>query len=163
MYQYESHPQDVCIDPVLHLATLIMTNLICSSLCLLLSDGSCSAPMRMCLAKYYYRNVTVLRFCSRVVQSMDGLLMTSPTSYEPESTAALKAWYAESGRSAYVCGPLLPSASKASAEVNEIKQSAQGAEIQAFLDSTLRTSGDKSLLYVSFRVFLCPIRCPWTN
>ena len=75
--------------------------------------------------------------------------MITPTSYEPEAVAAAKAWFAEKGRPAYAVGPLLPSASKATAQANEKKQSAEASEIQEFLDTTLTTSGEKSLVYVS--------------
>ena len=60
----------------------------------------------------------------------------------------MKEWYAESGRKVYLCGPILPSPSNEAAIANEIKQSPKGAEIQAFLETTLQTSGAKSLLYV---------------
>lgn len=86
--------------------------------------------------------------CCRIIESMDGLIMASPASYEPGSTAVMKNWFAETGRPAYSCGPLLPPSSKAAAAANEIKQSPQGMEIQAFLDDTLKVSGEKSLLYV---------------
>ena len=79
---------------------------------------------------------------------MDGVILTSPQSYEPESTAAMKRWFADTGRPVYLCGPLLPGASKAAAVENEVKQSANGAEIQAFLDEVLDARGEKSLLYV---------------
>ena len=79
---------------------------------------------------------------------MDGLFLITSQSYEPEAVAASKAWMAETGRHAYLAGPLLPSASKKTAAANEKKQSAEAAEIEAFLDETLKTSGEKSLLYV---------------
>ena len=75
--------------------------------------------------------------------------MITPASYEPEAVAAARAWFAEKGRPAYAVGPLLPSASKATAQANEKKQSAEASEIQEFLDATLKTSGEKSLVYVS--------------
>ncbi len=74
--------------------------------------------------------------------------MFTPTSYEPEAVAAAKAWFAETDRPAYAVGPLLPSASKATAAANEKKQSAESSQIQEFLDATVKTSGEKSLVYV---------------
>lgn len=71
----------------------------------------------------------------------------TPESYEPDAVAAVRKWYAETGRSAYVCGPLLPPSS-ATAKAKEQQQSKQATEISAFLDTTLKTSGEKSLLYV---------------
>ena len=78
--------------------------------------------------------------------------MITPASYEPESVAAAKGWFAETGRPAYAVGPLLPSASKEAANANEKKQSTEGSQIQEFLDATLKNSGPKSLLYVSARL-----------
>ena len=84
---------------------------------------------------------------------MDGIFLVSPESYEPQATEAMKGWFAEMGRPAYLCGPLLPSASKIVAKSNEIKQSVHGAEIQAFLDSAVVTSGENSVLYVRISRF----------
>lgn len=75
--------------------------------------------------------------------------MFTPASYEPEAVAAAKGWFGETGRPAYAVGPLLPSASKETAAANEGKQSVQSSEIQEFLDTTLKASGEKSLVYVS--------------
>ena len=86
---------------------------------------------------------------SRTLEQTDGLMMITPASYEPESVAAAKGWFAETGRPAFAVGPLLPSASKEAADANEKKQSTEGSQIQEFLDATLKTSGPKSLLYVS--------------
>ena len=65
----------------------------------------------------------------------------------------MKRWFDEigpgRGASVYACGPLLPSASQATANANESKLSNESAEIQDFLDKTLAESGEKSLLYVS--------------
>ena len=91
------------------------------------------------------RNINLL---FRNLEASDGLLMITPASYEPEAVAAARAWFAEKGRPAYAIGPLLPSASKATAQANEKKQSAEASEIQEFLDATLKTSGEKSLVYV---------------
>ena len=84
-----------------------------------------------------------------MLESLSGAMLITTNSYEPEAVAATKAWYAETGRHAYLVGPLLPTASKGTAAANEKKQSAEAGEIQAFLDETLKTSGEKSLLYVS--------------
>lgn len=83
------------------------------------------------------------------LESADGAILFTPESYEPEAVAAFKAWFAGTGRPAYVSGPLLPSASKKTANESEKKLSPESAEIQEFLDNTLKTSGEKSLLYVS--------------
>ena len=68
----------------------------------------------------------------------DGIILYTPESYEPEAVSQVEAWYKETGRPVYTCGPLLSSAAKA-----------QNPEIDAFLDRTLATTGERSLLYVS--------------
>ncbi|PIL34101.1 hypothetical protein GSI_03812 [Ganoderma sinense ZZ0214-1] len=93
-------------------------------------------------------------------EATDGLFMFTPTSYEPEAVAAAKGWFAEKGRPAYAVGPLLPSASKTTAAVNERKQSAESSQIQEFLDATLKISGEKSLLYISFGSIFWPVGKP---
>lgn len=86
---------------------------------------------------------------NRTLEKVDGLLLYSPTSYEPEAVAAVKSWFAESGRGAYTTGPLRPTASKVTMHENESKISDKSDEIVAFLDETLKNSGEKSLVYVS--------------
>lgn len=86
---------------------------------------------------------------NRTLEKVDGLLLYSPTSYEPEAVAAVKSWFAESGRAAYITGPLCPTASKVTMHENEKKISDKSDEIVAFLDETLKNSGEKSLVYVS--------------
>ncbi|KAH9901483.1 UDP-Glycosyltransferase/glycogen phosphorylase [Cubamyces lactineus] len=92
------------------------------------------------------------------LQSCDGIILFTPESYEPEAVAAMKAWMVERGRSAYVCGPLLPTGSQAA--VNEKKQSKETVEIEEFLNTTLKTSGEKSLLYISFGSMFWPVKTP---
>lgn len=82
------------------------------------------------------------------IEQADGAILFTPESYEPEAVKAFKGWFAETGRPAYVSGPLLPSASKKTANETEKKLSKESAEIQEFLDETLKTSGEKSLIYV---------------
>lgn len=80
---------------------------------------------------------------------VDGIFLFSPESYEPEIIAAVKGWYSKTGRHAYACGPLLPSASKATAKANELTQASKADEVVTLLDDTLKASGQRSLLYVS--------------
>lgn len=75
------------------------------------------------------------------------MFLTTAEPYEPEAVAAVRGWFGETGRPAYVCGPLLPPTS-ATAAAKEKQQSTEAVEIQEFLDTTLKTSGEKSLLYV---------------
>lgn len=81
------------------------------------------------------------------MESCDGALLITAEPYEAEAVAAVKNWYAETGRPAYVCGPLLPPTS-ATSTAKEKQQSTEAVQIQEFLDTTLKTSGEKSLLYV---------------
>ncbi|KAI0664707.1 UDP-Glycosyltransferase/glycogen phosphorylase [Cubamyces menziesii] len=92
------------------------------------------------------------------VMSCDGVLLFTPESYEPEAVAAARAWTAETGRTTYLCGPLLPTGSQAAA--NEKKQSKETGEIEEFLETTLKTSGEKSLLYISFGSVFWPVKTP---
>ncbi|KAI0823361.1 UDP-Glycosyltransferase/glycogen phosphorylase [Trametes gibbosa] len=84
----------------------------------------------------------------------DGILLFSSESFEPEAVAATKAWYGETSRPAYVVGPLLPSSSQAA--TGEKNQSMGAEEIQAILDSSLKTLGEHSLLYISFGSLFWP-------
>ncbi|KAI0333570.1 UDP-Glycosyltransferase/glycogen phosphorylase [Cubamyces sp. BRFM 1775] len=92
------------------------------------------------------------------LRSCNGVILFTPESYEPEAVAAVRAWKAETGHKAYVCGPLIPTGSQAAA--NEKKQSTETAEIEAFLETTLKTSGEKSLLYISFGSIFWPVKTP---
>ena len=78
---------------------------------------------------------------------VDGLFVMTSESYGPKAVAALRKWYAYTSKSAYVVGPLLPLGSHAASR--EKVQSKEAEQIEAFLDDTLKTSGEKSLLYVS--------------
>ncbi|KAI0371040.1 UDP-Glycosyltransferase/glycogen phosphorylase [Pilatotrama ljubarskyi] len=89
------------------------------------------------------------------LESCDGTFLMSPQSYEPDAVAAVRQWYAETSRQVYVCGPLLPPQTATAAE-NEKKQSKVSAEIQEFLDKTLKTAGERSLLYMSFGSLFWP-------
>ncbi|KAH9849890.1 UDP-Glycosyltransferase/glycogen phosphorylase [Lenzites betulinus] len=83
------------------------------------------------------------------LEACDGVLLNTTEPYEHEAVAAVRKWYAETGRPVYVCGPLVPPQS-ANATANEKQQSNDSDSIQVFLDSTLETSGEKSLLYIAF-------------
>ena len=85
---------------------------------------------------------------SRTLEAVDGILLATPDSYEPEAVATVKEWFAERARPAYVCGPLLPSASKTMAAMYEMDEADSSDEVKWFLDATLERSGENSLLYV---------------
>ncbi len=59
----------------------------------------------------------------------------------------MREWYGDMKKSAYVVGMILPRGSHASS--TEKVQSAEAAQIEAFLHDTLKTSGKESLLYAS--------------
>ncbi|KAI1785433.1 UDP-Glycosyltransferase/glycogen phosphorylase [Ganoderma leucocontextum] len=94
------------------------------------------------------------------LEAVDGILLVTPESYEPEAVAAMKEWFAETGRPAYVCGPSLPSASKAMATMHEMDESDSSEEVKGFLDATLARSGENTLLYISFGSLFWPVKNP---
>ncbi|KAI0716582.1 UDP-Glycosyltransferase/glycogen phosphorylase [Earliella scabrosa] len=94
------------------------------------------------------------------IEKADGVLLFTPESYEPEAVAAVRRWFKETNRPVYACGPLLPSASKGAAVANETKLSKESVEIQSFLDEVLRTSGERSLVYISFGSLFWPAKSP---
>ena len=85
----------------------------------------------------------------RFLEGADANIIFTSAAYEPSAVAAVKSWFAKTGRTAYTCGPLLPSASKATADASEKTQSRESDEIETFLDNILSTSGKQTLLYVS--------------
>lgn len=91
------------------------------------------------------------------MESCDGVFLTTPEPYEPEAVAAVRDWFGKTGRPVYVCGPLLPPTS-ATATAKEQQQSTEAVQIQEFLDTTLKTSGEKSLLYVRLRLSTFGVR-----
>ncbi|EIW63121.1 UDP-Glycosyltransferase/glycogen phosphorylase [Trametes versicolor FP-101664 SS1] len=98
--------------------------------------------------------INVLPYVHETLEASDGVLLFSSETFEPGAVAAVRAWYAETSRPAYICGPLLPSGSQAA--TNEKKLSAEAEEIQTLLDTTLKTSGEHSLLYISFGSIFWP-------
>ncbi|KAI9066607.1 glycosyltransferase family 1 protein [Trametes sanguinea] len=94
------------------------------------------------------------------LETCDGVFFNSPASYENEALEAARAWFGETGRSAYVCGPLVPCISEHGYHDINIKTSKEGAEIIDFLDNTLKSSGERSLLYISFGSMYWPTKSP---
>ncbi|KAI0823359.1 UDP-Glycosyltransferase/glycogen phosphorylase [Trametes gibbosa] len=84
----------------------------------------------------------------------DGTLLFSSESFEPDAVAAVKAWFGETSRPAYVVGPLLPFGPQAA--IDEKKQCKEADQVQDLLDSTLKSSGEHSLLYISFGSIFWP-------
>lgn len=74
------------------------------------------------------------------------LLYTSET-YEPKAVAAMREWFGKTSRGIYVTGPLM-SIDTQTTEHEREPRSEDVDKIQAFLNSTLASSGERSLLYV---------------
>ncbi|KAM5540994.1 hypothetical protein V8D89_005305 [Ganoderma adspersum] len=95
-----------------------------------------------------------------MLEAVDGILLATPESYEHEAVVTMKEWFMETSRPAYVCGPLLPSASKTMAAMYEMDESDSSDEVKWFLDATLARSGENSLLYISFGSLFWPVKNP---
>ncbi|KAH9925916.1 UDP-Glycosyltransferase/glycogen phosphorylase [Epithele typhae] len=102
--------------------------------------------------------VDVLSRVNEVNKTVDGAILISCLSWEKDAVQTARDWMAETSRSVFIAGPLLPTASKSTSTENEKSQSPQGAEIQAFLTKTLETSGRHSLLYISFGSMNWPVK-----
>lgn len=83
-----------------------------------------------------------------MLSQCDGFMVNSPECFEPEAIDAFRKWFVDTNRQFFVVGPLLPPISKQATE-NEKKMSAKSKDIVTFLDTTLKTHGEKSVLYVS--------------
>ncbi|KAH9895041.1 UDP-Glycosyltransferase/glycogen phosphorylase [Cubamyces lactineus] len=97
------------------------------------------------------------------VEATDGVFLCSPDCIEPGAKAAIREWFAEKSRPVFVCWSIPPSSSFALSE--EMKQTTDIQQIEALLESTLRISGEKSLVYVSMGSMFWPAACPekmWT-
>ncbi|OCH84632.1 UDP-Glycosyltransferase/glycogen phosphorylase [Obba rivulosa] len=91
---------------------------------------------------------------AKVFSKCDGVLMSTAESYEPDSIAGVCKWFAETSRSAYTFGPLLPEEKGSISK--ERDSSDKGIAIEEFLDTSLQTHGPKSLVYISFGTFWWP-------
>ncbi|OSX64471.1 glycosyltransferase family 1 protein [Postia placenta MAD-698-R-SB12] len=76
----------------------------------------------------------------------DGVILATSDCYEPETTAALKKHFAQTSRSVHLCGPMIPCGAQARALEGE--QCRDTVEIEDFLESTLSSHGERSVLYV---------------
>lgn len=89
-----------------------------------------------------------LIFRLSVLESCDGVILTTSESYEPEAVTVVKDWFAETSRSVFVLGPLLPTTHDPRALAGEKQTSAKAKEIDLFMESTLASHGKGSMLYV---------------
>ncbi len=82
-----------------------------------------------------------------MLEACDGMLLYTSEAYEPKAVAAMREWFDKTSRGIYATGPLMPIGIQTTRE-HEWEQSKDADKIQAFLDSTLTASGERSLLYV---------------
>ncbi|KAI0695963.1 UDP-Glycosyltransferase/glycogen phosphorylase [Cerioporus squamosus] len=85
----------------------------------------------------------------------DGIVVMTTESYEREAVTALRQWYSDMKKSAYIIG--LPLANGAHIASGEKVQSKETLQIEALLDNALKSSGEKSLLYISFGTLYWPM------
>lgn len=91
----------------------------------------------------------VLLTIIRLYHEADGFIVPTFEAFEPaKSIQAIQDFLDLTSRKMYTVGPLLPSSGENASE-NELRQSAQAKEIEAFMEETLRVRGEKSLVYVS--------------
>ena len=89
-----------------------------------------------------------------MARECDGFVSVSSAAYESESLDAMRSWLAETNRPVYAVGPLVPPGYGDAAGLSpvakkmEIDSSKNGTEFQTFLDKTLKSHGDRSLIYV---------------
>lgn len=84
---------------------------------------------------------------TRMMHECDGYIASSMECVEPrEVVQAFSDFFAQTARKVYLLGPLLPMTRRS--EVADAKQAARSPEITTFLESTLRSHGERSLLYV---------------
>ncbi|OSD03899.1 glycosyltransferase family 1 protein [Trametes coccinea BRFM310] len=88
----------------------------------------------------------------------DGAVVATPECYEREAVAAARTFFADIHKPVYVLGPL--QASGAQAAQLERAHAPQAQEVEAFLDKTLKESGERSLLYISFGSIFWPMKAP---
>ena len=81
------------------------------------------------------------------------IIVASPEAYEPEAIAATRDWMAETGRRAWVIGPLLPPIQTKEAISGEEAQSAGSRKIMEFMENVRVSHGEHSMLYVSIVLY----------
>ncbi|KAI0821609.1 UDP-Glycosyltransferase/glycogen phosphorylase [Trametes gibbosa] len=96
----------------------------------------------------------ILMRLPRLLREVDGLVTFDAAGYQPKATAAIKQLYEARSRRAIFAGPLVPEGDQAM--IKETSLSENGREIMAFLDKKLKTTGEHSVLYLSFGSFFWP-------
>ncbi|KAI8985767.1 UDP-Glycosyltransferase/glycogen phosphorylase [Trametes punicea] len=94
----------------------------------------------------------VLIRAARTIQQADGIFTMDAVEFDPETAEALRQWTGRISRKVYYAGPLLSSRRNAPAfQVN-----GQGKEAMQFLDNKLSSSGERSVIYISFGTLFWP-------
>ena len=87
----------------------------------------------------------------------DGFVSVSTSSFAPECIDAMRTWLAETNRSLYTVGPLVPPSFSDTAGLStvakqmEFDSSQNGNEFNIFLDRILKSHGKYSLIYVRYK------------
>ncbi|KAH9934153.1 UDP-Glycosyltransferase/glycogen phosphorylase [Fomitopsis serialis] len=103
-------------------------------------------PFRDMIAVMFFDTYQTLDGC-------DGVILSTPECYEPETIDAVRKYYNETSRSIFVCGPLTASSSRATVSED---QGPQATAVEQVLDRALQERGKGSLLYISFGSLFWP-------
>ncbi|EJF59052.1 UDP-Glycosyltransferase/glycogen phosphorylase [Dichomitus squalens LYAD-421 SS1] len=87
---------------------------------------------------------------SRIMGITDGFITFDAADYCPNTTKAIKEWFAQTSRKAYYAGPLIPQSKE------NVSDESHAQEVLAFLDRSLASHGEKSVIYVSFGSLFWP-------
>ncbi|KIP11599.1 glycosyltransferase family 1 protein [Phlebiopsis gigantea 11061_1 CR5-6] len=100
-------------------------------------------------------NNASIRLSWNLIQECDGIVASAFQNVEPvDGLQAIAEFYRPTSRQVYIVGPLLPSTKRAAAV--EMEEAAKSPEIMTFMDETLRSHGEKSLIYISFGTVFWP-------
>ena len=86
----------------------------------------------------------------------DGFVSVSTSNFAPECINAMRTWLAETNRSLYTFGPLVPPGSSDTAGLSTVAKQMEfdapqnGSEFHTFLDRILKSHGKYSLIYVRY-------------
>ena len=76
------------------------------------------------------------------MRKTDGIITFDAAEYSPETTEAVKAWFAETSRKAYYAGPLIPCGAET------VSNDTRAHQFKLFLDDKVMSHGEKSVIYV---------------
>ena len=81
-----------------------------------------------------------------MLMACDGVLISTPESWDELSIIGARYWMKETSRNAYAIGPMIARGPRATE--NELAIASRGAETREFLARVFRERGEQSLLYV---------------